>query len=99
MSRFATFTVVGLLLAVPLLPAQAQKRAADAAPKKLYCWNKGSERICSDALPQEAVNSAREEFNLRSGMRSGEVQRALTDEERADAAAQAAQQRLDLAAE
>lgn len=99
MFRFATFTVVGLLLAVPLLPAQAQKRTADATPKKLYCWNKGSERICSDALPQEAVNSAREEFNLRSGMRSGEVQRALTDEERADAAAQAAQQRLDLAAE
>ncbi len=93
MSRFATFTVVGLLLAVPLLPAQAQKRTADATPKKLYCWNKGSERICSDALPQEAVNSAREEFNLRSGMRSGEVQRALTDEERAE------QQRLDLAAE
>ena len=99
MSRFATFTVVGLLLAVPLLPAQAQKRAADATPKKLYCWNKGSERICSDALPQEAVNNAREEFNLRSGMRSGEVQRAMTDEERAAAAAQATQQRLDLAAE
>ena len=25
--------------------------------KKLYCWNEGSERICSDALPADAVNT------------------------------------------
>ena len=97
-TRIATTILIGLLLAAPSLSAQAQPKGG-ATQKKLYCWNKGSERICSDALPQEAVNNAREEFNLRSGMRSGEVQRALTDEERADVAAQAAQQRLDLAAE
>jgi len=99
MSRMSTIAFIGLLLAVPLLPAQAQKRSDPAKPKKLYCWNQGSERICSDALPQEAVNAAREEFSASSGLRRGEVQRALTDEERTAAAAVSAQQRLDLAAE
>ncbi|MFI8718937.1 hypothetical protein ACIGHF_13785 [Stenotrophomonas sp. NPDC077464] len=99
MSRIATFTVIGLLLAAPVLTAQAQRSSGDAKPKKLYCWNKGSERICSDALPQEAVNSAREEFSVSSGLRRGGVDRTLTDEERADAAVAAAQAQLDKAAE
>ncbi len=101
MSVKSTICLIGLLLAVPLLPAQAQKTPAsgDAKPKKLYCWNQGSERICSDSLPQDAVNSAREEFSVNSGLRRGEVQRALTDAERADAAVVAAQVRLDQAAE
>lgn len=98
MSRIATFTVLGLLLAAPVLTAQAQ-RSSDAKSKKLYCWNKGSERICSDALPQEAVNSAREEFSVSSGLRRGGVERTLTADERADAAVAAAQAQLDLAAE
>lgn len=99
MSRIATFTIIGLLLAAPVLEAQAQRSSADAKPKKLYCWNKGSERICSDALPQEAVNSAREEFSVTSGLRKGGVERSLTDEERADAAVAAAQLQMDKAAE
>ena len=100
MSRIATFTVLGLLLAAPVLTAQAQRSSSsDAKSKKLYCWNKGSERICSDALPQEAVNSAREEFSVSSGLRRGGVERTLTEEERADAAVAAAQAQLDLAAE
>src|SRR5690606_5555949 len=46
----------------------------------------------------EAVNNAREEFNARSGLRSAEVQRALTAEEQADAALAAAQAQVDAAA-
>lgn len=83
-------TVLALFAALAL-PASAQN-------KKLYCWNQGSERICSDTLPADAVNAAREEFSARSGTRSAEVQRALTAEERADAALQQAQAQVDAAA-
>jgi len=54
--------------------------------------------ICSDSLPANAVNNAREEFNANSGVRNAQVQRALTDEERAAAATVAAQAKLDLMA-
>ncbi|WP_305805150.1 hypothetical protein [Stenotrophomonas sp. YIM B06876] len=85
------------VLAALALPAAAQPR--DGTPsKKLYCWDEGPRRICSDTLPPEAVNSARDEFNARSGLRSGEVQRALTAEERIAVAAEEAQRRVDQAA-
>ncbi|MGH8039084.1 MAG: hypothetical protein ACREPC_00985 [Stenotrophomonas sp.] len=101
MSRIVTFTIIGLLLAAPLLTAQAQSKrsSTDPKPKKLFCWNEGKERICSDALPQEAVNNAREEFSVNSGLRRGGVERTLTEDERADAAVAAAQLQLDKAAE
>lgn len=101
MSRIVTFTIIGLLLAAPMLTAEAQSRrsSSDPKPKKLFCWNEGKERICSDALPQEAVNSAREEFSVTSGLRRGGVERTLTEDERADAAVAAAQLQLDKAAE
>lgn len=88
-----------LLLAMPCV-AGAQQNARQAKPggtpaKKLYCWNEGKERICSDALPADAVNNAREVFNASSGLRSGQVDRALNEDERAEAAAAEAQQRLD----
>jgi len=85
------------MLAALTVPALAQNKPADTG-KKLYCWDEGGRRICSDTLPPEAVNSAREEFNARSGTRSAEVQRALTPEERADAALAAAQAQVDAAA-
>ena len=44
------------------------------------------------------MNNAREEFNARSGLRSAEVQRALTAEEQADAALADAQAQVDAAA-
>ncbi len=88
-----------VLLATPCVagaqPSRQPSGSADGQPKKLYCWNQGSERICSDALPASAVNNAREEFNARSGLRSGQVQRALSEDERADAAVAEAQARLD----
>lgn len=99
MSKVPSMLFVGLLLAAPVLPVQAQRAGAEPKQKKLYCWNQGSERICSDRLPQEAVNNAREEFSATSGLRRGEVERTLTEDERADAAVATAQRQLDLAAE
>ncbi|WP_273084965.1 hypothetical protein [Stenotrophomonas nitritireducens] len=92
--------VAGMLLALAALaaPALAQNKPADTG-KKLYCWdNARGERTCSDTLPPEAVNSARQEFNARSGLRGAEVQRALTAEERADAELAQAQAQVDAAA-
>lgn len=82
-----------------LLGMTAQAQKAPGTNKKLYCWDQNGQRICSDTLPQEAINQAREEFNATSGTRSGEVQRALSAEERAAAVVAEAQQRLDAAAE
>jgi len=76
--------------------------------KKVYCWEEGGRKVCSDAFPAEAANRARTEISLRSGLRTGQVSRALTDEERlaarfaADlerrqAEAEAMRQRRDLA--
>lgn len=86
-----------LMLAALAMPALAQNKPSDPG-KKLYCWDEGGKRICSDTLPPEAVNKAREEFNARSGIRGADVQRALTAEERADAALAKAQQEVDAAA-
>ncbi|ENZ95553.1 hypothetical protein PD5205_03773 [Xanthomonas fragariae] len=82
--------------AVVAAPAIAQDKPA---AKKLYCWNQNGARVCSDTLPSEAVNQARDEFNVNSGMRSAEVQRAMSSDERAAAAASAQQRQADLAAE
>lgn len=88
-----------LVLALPAL-SQAQPRTGDAsARKKLYCWNQNGQRVCSDTLPSEAVNQARDEINASNGMVSAAVDRQLTAEERATAAAAAAQAKADLAAE
>ena len=91
MFRVPAIVATGLLLALPA-SVLAQSSTPD---KKLYCWNEGKERICSDALPANAVNNARDEFNANSGVRNAQVQRALTDEERAAASTAAAQAQLD----
>ncbi len=80
------------------MPAHALAQKAPPAEKKLYCWEENGTRVCGDALPAEAVNKARVEFNAKSGMRTGEVQRAMTDEERAAAAEEAERQRAEAAA-
>lgn len=94
MFRIPVIVAASLLLAAPST-LLAQSRTSGTAEKKLYCWNEGKERICSDALPADAVNNAREEFNAKSGLRNAQVQRALTDEERAAASTAAAQEQLD----
>lgn len=65
--------------------AVAVAATADAAPqgKKLYCWEEDGRKVCGDALPPEAADDARTEFNARTGARVGQVDRALTAEERA----------------
>ncbi|WP_184406337.1 MULTISPECIES: hypothetical protein [unclassified Xanthomonas] len=94
-------TGLALLAAVAAAMVAATATAQDrpAAAKKLYCWNQNGARVCSDTLPPEAVNQARDEFNAKSGMRSAEVQRAMSSDERAAAAASEQQRQADLAAE
>lgn len=75
---------------IALAPGAALAQGAPAAgAKKLYCWNENGRRVCGDALPATAVDAARTEISARSGLKTGEVARALTDAEREAAAAQA----------
>ena len=68
--------------------------------KKIYCWNEGGRKICGDALPASAANSARTEISTRSGMTTGRVDRALTGSERsaADEAAEVARKQAEVLA-
>ncbi len=88
--------VLGVALATS--PAFAQKQG-DAA-KKLYCWNEGGRRVCGDALPASAVNSARTEISGKTGLPGAHIDRALTAEERAALAARQAEEQAqaDIAA-
>jgi hypothetical protein len=72
-----SFAIVATLATAPLL-AQAPKSGG----KKLYCWDEGGKRVCGDALPATAVDSARTEISAKSGLATGRVNRALTDAER-----------------
>ena len=81
-----------LLLAVLLALAAAGIAHAQSGPK-LYRWVDKQGKVHYDqALPPEAVDQARREFNAKTGNATGSVDRALTPEERAQqaAAAQAA---------
>ena len=52
-----------LLAACAALAPAALAQKPDAPAKKLYCWNENGHRVCSDALPAEAVNRARDEIS------------------------------------
>ena len=87
-----------LVLAASLALAPVAMAQGSSTPaKKLYCWNENGQRVCSDALPADAVNRARDEISAKSGLRTAEVERALTDEERAEAAEAEAQRKVDQA--
>lgn len=58
-------------------------------PKKLYCWDEGGRRVCSDTLPASAVGHQRTELSASTGSAISRVARELTAEERAAAALQA----------
>ena len=75
------------LLTTALLLALASGAGAQEKVTKPYCWEENGRKVCGDALPAEAAGSGRTEFNAKSGLKSGEVARALTEEERAAAAA------------
>ena len=68
------------------------------AQKKIYCWNENGKKVCGDALPPEAANSARSEISTKSGLQTGQVARALTDAERSAAAvaAEAARKQAEI---
>ena len=92
--RVATLSLAALSLGLAA--------TAHAAPqgKKLYCWEEEGRKICGDALPADAADNARTEFNARTGSQVGEVARAMTAEERAAyeaAQAEAARQAKDAA--
>ena len=74
---------------------RAQAKAG--TEKKIYCWNEGGKKVCGDALPASATDSARTEISARSGLTTGRMDRALTDTERSAAAvaAEAAREQAD----
>ena len=87
-----TGRILRAALPVALLCALSAGAAAqEGTAKKLYCWEEGGRKVCGDALPADAAGAARTVFNAKTGTRTGEVARALTDEERAAAAVAAAE--------
>lgn len=107
MPNAASPTALALVLGLAGIGA-AIAQSNTPPPKKIYCWDEGGRRVCGDALPASAADSARTEFSARTGLETGSVGRALTDDERTAAAvaarnariqadAEAAQRRRDLA--
>lgn len=96
MNKLHAPLALALLAALAAAPAAAQK---EAGRKKLYCWNEGGHKVCGDALPASAVDSARTEISAASGLPTARVGRALTTEEQQAAAQQAeAERQAQLAA-
>ena len=96
MRKTLTLAVLATLLAAA--SAAAQRKDAP----KLYRWVDKEGKVHFDqALPPEAVQQARTEFNTETGRTVGTVDRALTPEERAAqaAAAEAAAQAQAVALE
>lgn len=83
--------------ALVLLAPQAL--AQKAPEKKVYCWNEDGRTICGDALPAAAVDNARTEIDVDTGMTTRSLDRAPTDAERAAAEAQARREKRQAMAE
>jgi hypothetical protein len=81
-----------LLLSPGAVEAQSKPKpkppAKGAVAKKIYCWEDAGKKVCGDAMPASAVNSARTEINARTGTVTRSVERSLTPEERAAIEAQ-----------
>ena len=76
--------LLSLAVASSLLASGLADAQQPPAQKKLYRWvDKDGKVQFSDALPPEAVDQARTEFNAASGSTTAQVERALTEEERA----------------
>jgi hypothetical protein len=79
-----------LTLAILAVLLVSSAVSADEVKKKLYRWvDKQGKVHYDDALPPEAVDQARQEFNAKTGTETGTVDRALTPEELAQQAAAA----------
>lgn len=82
-----------ICLAVIAAVLAAGAAMAQDKPKKLYRWvDKDGKVQFSDTLPAEALEHARTEISSESGRTTGEVGRALTPEEQAEADRLAAEQ-------
>jgi hypothetical protein len=80
-------TILGLALVAALVAGAAQAQTKG----KLYRWvDKDGKVHFDDHIPPEAVNQARTEYNPNSGNATAQIERALTPEERAKIAADAA---------
>ncbi|MDZ4116311.1 MAG: DUF4124 domain-containing protein [Xanthomonadaceae bacterium] len=76
--------MLAVILAAPAVQAQN-----NPAPK-LYRWtDKDGKEHYTDSLPAEAVDAARAELNKASGSTVSKVERAMTDDERAQKAREA----------
>ncbi|MFP7723795.1 hypothetical protein [Lysobacter sp. A3-1-A15] len=91
-------TALGATLFLALIAPAAGLAQAPKPSKKLYCWDENGRRVCGDALPADAVDSARTEISARSGLPTARMSRALTPEERLAAEAAARQAAIDAAA-
>ena len=59
-------SAVLLALAPNVLAQGKNKPTAPTANKKLFCWEEKGQRVCSDALPADVVNAARDEISAVS---------------------------------
>lgn len=92
--------IIPLLATAVLLALTPLALAQQAAPaKKVFCWDAGGRRVCSDAIPASAVNAPRTEISVRSGMKTAEFPRAPTAAERAEAEARERADAMTAAAE
>lgn len=89
-----TKRIISITIGTLALLAATTTAAAAEKGKKLYCWNEHGRKVCGDALPPEAAESARTEISEKSGLQTGQVARALTVEERAAAATASEQARI-----
>ncbi len=85
MTKIHLLTATLLLALAPLALAQN----ANAPGKKLFCWTENGRKVCGDALPSTAVDSARTEISARSGLPTRHLDRAPSMDERAAAAVEA----------
>ena len=85
------------LLTAGLAMGMATLVAAQEKPKerKLYCWDEGGRRVCSDALPASAVGRQRTEFDSKTGMSVNRMGREMNAEERARAAVEEEARKAD----
>ena len=99
MTHFRYTAITALAMAV-LGTGIVYAQTKPSAEKKIYCWNEGGRKVCGDALPASAANSARTEISSRSGMTTGRMDRALTGSERsaADEAAEVARKQAEVLA-
>lgn len=94
-----SIAIAAALLLLASASADAQSRQTGNTAKRVYCWEENGRKVCGDTLPPSAIDSPRTEISAHSGLRVGEVARALTPDEQRAASAAARQAQLDAAAQ